>query len=308
MKRKNLLLLISMIILAMLIAACGAEPEVVTRIVTETETITEQIEVEVTRMVEGESITETIIEEVTRVVEVVTEGGGDAGAVSEFHTAWPYQAPPAGHFNTFVSDRIDLGIYLHIMQPPLFFYLWSDADWMPLAGDSWEWVDDTTLQVKIHEGAVWSDGSAFTTQDVIDTFDIARLQSLTVWQSVVEVVAVDDYTVNFLLDAPSTTAPRRILREVNIRPSSTYGSWAEQVRGLVDQGLTSDADEWSALLQDFNEFRPDDMVVLGPYKIDQDSITESQMILNKNESSFMADWVNFDRIVNFNGETPDVTP
>ncbi|MCB0043730.1 MAG: hypothetical protein KDE23_28780, partial [Caldilinea sp.] len=87
-----------------------------------------------------------------------------------------------------------------------------------------------------------------------------------------------------------------------------YGSWAEQVRGLVDQGLTSDADEWSALLQDFNEFRPDDMVVLGPYKIDQDSITESQMILNKNESSFMADWVNFDRIVNFNGETPDVTP
>ncbi|MCB0020852.1 MAG: hypothetical protein KDE09_23820, partial [Anaerolineales bacterium] len=72
--------------------------------------------------------------------------------------------------------------------------------------------------------------------------------------------------------------------------------------------LTSDADEWSALLQDFNEFRPDDMVVLGPYKIDQDSITESQMILNKNESSFMADWVNFDRIVNFNGETPDVTP
>ena len=308
MKRKNLLLLISMIILAMLIAACGAEPEVVTRIVTETETITDTIEVEVTRMVDGEVVMETVVEEVTRIVEVITDGGDEEMAVSEFHTAWPYQAPPAGHFNTFVSDRINLGIYHHIMQPPLFFYLWNDADWMPLAGDTWEWVDETTIQVTIHEGAVWSDGSAFTTQDVIDTFDIARLQNLTVWQSLVDVVAVDDYTVNFLLDAPSTTAPRRILREINISPSSTYGPWAEQVRALVDQGLDSESDEWSALLQEFNEFRPDDMVVLGPYKIDQDSITESQMILNKNDSSFMADWVNFDRIVNFNGETPDVTP
>ena len=308
MKRKNLLLLISLVILAMLAVACEPQTVEVTRVVTETETITEQVEVEVTRVVDGEVVTETVVEEVTRIVEVATEGEGEEMAVSEFHTAWPYQAPPAGHFNTFVSDRINLGIYHHIMEPPLFFYLWADSDWMPLAGDSWEWVDDTTIRVNIHEGASWSDGSAFTTQDVVDTFDIARLQSLTVWQSVVEVVVVDDYTVDFMLDAPSTTAPRRILREVNIRASSTYGPWAEQVRDLVAQGLDSDSDEWSALLQEFNEFRPDDMVVLGPYKIDQDSITESQMILNKNESSFMADWVSFDRIVNFNGETPDVTP
>jgi peptide/nickel transport system substrate-binding protein len=61
-------------------------------------------------------------------------------------------------------------------------------------------------------------------------------------------------------------------------------------------------------LQEFNEFRPEDMVVLGPFKIDPNSITDSQMILNKNETSFMVDWVKFDRIVNFNGETPDVTP
>ncbi len=303
MKLKRLLPFAFVLIASIIFVACQATPEVVT------ETVVQEVPVEVTRIVEGEVVVETITEEVevTRVVEVAAEPE-ETMAVSEFHTAWPYQAPPAGHFNSFVSDAINLGIYHHILQPPLFFYLWDDADWMPLAGESWEWADDTTLQVKLPAGAVWSDGSAYTSQDVVDTFDILRLQNTTVWRFINAVEAVDETTVNFLLNEPSTTVPRRILREVNIRPSSTYGEWAAQVRDLVAAGSDPDAAEWADLLQAFNEFRPDDMVVLGPYKIDQDSITESQMILNKNESSFMADWVKFDRIVNFNGETPDVTP
>jgi peptide/nickel transport system substrate-binding protein len=229
-------------------------------------------------------------------------------APSEFHIAWPYQVPPTGHFNTFVSDRINLGIYHHIMEPPLFFYMWADADWMPMAGKSWEWVDDVTLRVHLQEGAVWSDGSPFTSQDVVDTFDIGRLQNLTVWRFLDDVMAVDDTTVDFKLKEPSTTILRRILRDMNIRASSTYGEWAQKVRDLIAAGKTSEDEEWQTLLQDFNEFRPDDMVVLGPYKIDQNSITDSQMILNKVPTSFMAERVQFDRIVNFNGETPDVTP
>ena len=43
------------------------------------------------------------------------------------------------------------------------------------------------------------------------------------------------------------------------------------------------------------------MVVLGPYKIDAASVTESQMIINKVPTSFMADKVKFDKLVNYNG-------
>jgi peptide/nickel transport system substrate-binding protein len=298
--------------LGALLAACEAEVVEVTRVVTETETITETIteEVEVTRMVEGESIVETITQEVevTRVVEVPSDSG-DGEGVSEFHTAWPYTPPPAGHFNTFVTDGWALSIYHTLMEPSLFFYVWHDQSWLPLAGEAWEWVDDTTLRVELVEGAVWSDGSDFTSQDVIDTFDIRRLLGSSEWPYMTEVVALDDHTIEFHLIEPSTTFPRRVLsRIVGLRASSVYGEYAERVRELVDQGLDSDSSEWQALLQEFNEFRPEDMVVLGPYKIDPNSVTESQMILNKNESSFMADWVKFDRIVNFNGETPDVTP
>jgi peptide/nickel transport system substrate-binding protein len=310
-KHKKFLLLVLALAASLILVACQPQVVEVTRVVTETqvETVTEEVQVEVTRIVEGEVVVETITEEVevTRIIEVPAEG--ESAGLSEFHTAWPYTPPPAGHFNTFVSNSMDLFIYQPLMEPSLFFYVWHDQSWLPLAGDSWEWVDDTNLRVNLHQDAVWSDGSPFTAQDVIDTFTIRRLLSSSEWDYMTEIVAVDDNTVEFHLIEPSTTFPRRVLsRAVAIRASSVYSEYAERTRELIDQGLDADSEEWQALLQEFNEYRPEDMVVLGPFKIDPASITESQMILNKNESSFMADWVMFDRIVNFNGETPDVTP
>jgi peptide/nickel transport system substrate-binding protein len=227
---------------------------------------------------------------------------------SAMHVAWPYQAPPSGHFNSFVANAMNLGIYVHTMYPPLFFYMWADDDWMPLAGQSWEWADENTLHVSLIEGAVWSNGDAFTSQDVVDTFDILRLQNTTVWRFLADTAVIDDTTVAFDLSAPSTTVLRRIFREVNIRPSAIYGDYAQRVRDMVADGMTSEDSAWSSMLQEFNEFRPGETIVLGPYQIDPNSITEAQMTLNKVESSYWADRVNFDRIVNFNGETPDITP
>lgn len=229
-------------------------------------------------------------------------------ALAEFHPAYPYSPPPTGHFNSYVTNGFTLGIYQMLMEPSLFMYIWADGSWMPVAGESWEWADDTTLRVNLIQGAMWSDGHEFTSTDVVDSFAIARLMNRAVWQYINDVQAVDDYTVDFILNEPSTTVPRRILREEAIRSSTTYGEFAQRVRDLVDAGKTNADDEWKSLLQEFNEFRPDDMVVLGPYKIDPASITESQMIMNKVETSYWADTVKFDRLVNYNGETPVVTP
>jgi len=69
--RKVSIYLLALLVLALALAACQPQTvEVeVTRVVTETQTITEQVEV--TRMVEGESVTEMV--EVTRIVEVEVE-------------------------------------------------------------------------------------------------------------------------------------------------------------------------------------------------------------------------------------------
>lgn len=236
------------------------------------------------------------------------QAAAPAAAVSEFHPAWPYSPPPTGHFNTFVTDGFAMGIYQQLMEPSLFMYKWADATWIPVAGESWEWTDDTNLTVKLIQGAKWSDGSDFTSKDVVDTFNIVRLLNQTVWRSLTEVKAVDELTVQFTLNAPSNIAPRYILRNVQIHASSVYGDYAQKVADLVAAGKTAEDQEWKDLLADFNKFRPEDMVVLGPYKIDPASITESTMIWNKVPTSWWADKVKFDRFVNYNGETPTITP
>ena len=99
--------------------------------------------------------------------------------VSEFHPAWPWTPPPAGNFNTYHPDGYNLFIYQALMEPPFFMYKWVDASWIPVAGTEWSWKDDTTLEVKLIQGAVWSDGHPFTTEDVISSFNIERAPSCT---------------------------------------------------------------------------------------------------------------------------------
>ncbi len=50
------------------------------------------------------------------------------------------------------------------------------------------------------------------------------------------------------------------------------------------------------------------MVVTGPFKIDKDSITESQLTMNKVDTAWNADQTDLEKMVIYNGETPAVTP
>lgn len=69
---KRAFLIISLLGTAVFLAtACQPQTVEVTRVVTQT--VTDQVQVEVTRIVEGESVTETVVQEVTRVVEVQPE-------------------------------------------------------------------------------------------------------------------------------------------------------------------------------------------------------------------------------------------
>ncbi len=230
-------------------------------------------------------------------------------APSEFHGAWPYKVPPEGHYNSYVPGALTLGIYWPLMEMPGAMYIWAKDDWIPLLFTSWEFVPDKDLfVVHLRQGVKWSDGSDFTAQDVVTTFEVGRLRKWTVFRYVDEVKAVDDYTVQFHMHNPSTAVERYVVRLTPIRAHSVYGEIAKKVQDLRAKGVKSDSDEWKALQKELNEFRPKEMVVTGPYKIDPNSITEAQLTLVKNESSWIADQVNFDKLVIFNGETPTVTP
>ncbi len=227
----------------------------------------------------------------------------------EFHGAWPYQVPPEGHFNTIngIPKRILMdGIYRDILEMPLGMYYWQDKKWMQLLATDWKF-DGDNFRVTLRKGVKWSDGKDFGPKDVVTTFTLLRLMRQPVWNFIDDVKADGDNGVVFHMNKPSTVVERYVIRE-NMRSDATFGEWAKKVQDLFASGKTVDSNEFKQMNQEFQQYRPKEMITTGPFKIDIASITNAQLTLVKVPTSWVADKVAFDKVVLYNGETPDITP
>ncbi len=241
----------------------------------------------------------------TASAEQPTAAAQPAAIGKEFHGAWPYTLPPKGHYNSFVTDFMDFGIYNDMLETPLAIYDWADSKFIPLLATEWTNEAGDIYTVKLQSGVKWSDGSEFSSDDVLTTFYLLRVMSNSVWRYIDKVEAPDKTTVRFHFAKPSSVAPRFILK-TRIRPNSVYKDLGEKAKALVDK--PADSDENKALREELTKFRPTDFVSSGPVKLDPASITSSRLTLVKNEGGFNADKFAFDAVVLYNGETPDITP
>jgi peptide/nickel transport system substrate-binding protein len=235
----------------------------------------------------------------------------DGGA--EFHAAYPYQQPPTGHFNTFVTNAIlapPNTLYGDLIYQPLGMYYWGTGEWLPLLATEWSYLEDgETFEINLREGVVWSDDTPFTAEDYEVTLQCLRIMSNTLWSYIDEVNIVDDHTVHLHMSTPSTVVERYAIRTANPRPASVYGEWADRARELFDAGMTTEDPEGAQLLDQFNQFRPEDVPVTGPFMIDTNSITSAQLTMVRNDLAWNVDQVHFDRIINYNGEDgADIAP
>ena len=218
------------------------------------------------------------------------------------NVAWPYQVPPTGHFNTFASGGITLGQYMDLHEPPLAVLMWATGDYQGMVAEEFGWDEDGNYVIKMAEGNSWSDGSAMTAADLMATFNIFRLRGDTVWASLSGIEMVDDSTVKFHMDAPSSLAERIILT-TNLRPASVFGDIADRAAAM-----NPGDDGWDALLQELTEFRPETPVSGGPYTILPDTISEANLMMELNPGGFAGDMQHFDMVRMWNGETEVVTP
>jgi peptide/nickel transport system substrate-binding protein len=238
------------------------------------------------------------------------------GPGKAFHGAWPYEMPPGGHFNTYVTKAIPIGVpltpgsgpYWDLFQPPLGIFRWAENRWTAVLAQAWRLVPPDTFTVTLRSGVNWSDGTPFTSKDVATTFWVGRLENWTVWRYVDRIDTPDDLTVSFHMHRPSSIAERFIMRERMRGAASVFGDFAKRVQDLVAAGKDSESDEWKKLRQELLEFRPSEPLSVGPYKIDVGSMNEAQLTMVKNPGGYAADKVRFDQIVLYNGETPQVTP
>jgi peptide/nickel transport system substrate-binding protein len=225
----------------------------------------------------------------------------------EFHGAWPYDLQPKGHYNYFAASGgiLQISIYQDLFMPTLATWLWSDAKWNYLLAESTS-QSGNVFSVKLRPNVKWSDGSPFTSKDVVTTFTIGRMDNFTIWNYISKVEAEGDLGVKFTYKTPSSVGERYILR-VSIGPDSIYGATARKAAELFAAGKETTSEEVRALRADKDSLRPDPFSV-GPYKIDKDSVTEARLTMVRNEYGLFADKVNFDKVVVYQGETAQITP
>lgn len=233
-------------------------------------------------------------------------GGGAAVKGGQFNGAWPYDLPPKGHFNYFATGSLLSGsVYQDTFLPNLAMYKWADAKWEYFLAESSS-LAGNVFSVKLRPNVKWSDGKAVTSQDVVTTYVIGRMEGFAIWNYIDKVEAAGDLEVKFTFKTPSSLGERLILRN-SIRPDSIYGALAKKAADLFAAGKTTASDEIKAVRKELADLRPT-MVYSGPYKIDTTSITEAQLTLVKNPGGLFADQVNFDKLVIYQGETAQVTP
>ncbi len=232
----------------------------------------------------------------------------------EFHGAWPYEAKPKGHFNLVnpLPDAIlgNYGIYMDLLVPPPAMYLWKERKYVALLAEDGGWGFDKaagTYKVTLKKGLKWSDGNAVTSKDLVTSRWMAYIMRDILWDYLDKLEATDEQTVVAHMKQPSTVVERYMLR-YPIYSDAVYGKYAKRAQDIVAAGKDMDSAEGKALNAEFQKFRPKKVVVSGPFNFDYNSITNSQLTLVKNKTGYGADKTQFEKIVLFNGEVPDVTP
>ena len=123
-----------------------------------------------------------------------------------------------------------------MMYEPLFFFnnLASlDTPAVPLLGEEYQWNEDgTQLDVTLKEDVVWSDGEAFTAEDVAFTFNLIRdTPELNTSGNAPAAEVVDETHVTLVFDLPSFTDGPSMLGSTYIVPEHI---WAEKTEVATD--------------------------------------------------------------------------
>ncbi|HSJ87893.1 MAG TPA: ABC transporter substrate-binding protein [Anaerolineales bacterium] len=164
------------------------------------------------------------------------------------------------------------------------------------------------ITITLPKGATWSDGTPLTSKDVVGTWNILWMRKSTSWNSLFDVVAKDDQTVQWQISTPGPAILDAIVRSNSPRPYSQYGKWMDAAAKFRADNADLDGDEVKAANDELNAFLPDAGVVYGPYNIDPASVTEAQFTMKKVPTGFNADKIDFDSVIVYYGDTEQDLP
>ncbi|MGK5446956.1 ABC transporter substrate-binding protein [Streptomyces radiopugnans] len=161
-------------------------------------------------------------------------GGSGGGAKDETLVVFTGQAGDyQANFNPF-SPTMNEGPGT-IFEPLFYFNQVRDEPAEPLLGTEYSWNEDgTELSVTLREGVKWSDGEAFTADDVVFTLDmISKYKEMNGTGYKGRAEAVDDTHVKITFDEPSYMDGPQILGKIFIVPEHVWKGFEEPSKNTV---------------------------------------------------------------------------
>lgn len=128
---------------------------------------------------------------------------------------------------------------LYSVYDRLIFRDFLEGGLKPGLAETWEWESETSLVLELRQGVTFHDGSAFTAEDVVFTFErILDPESDFVtargtFTNIAGVEAVDDYTVRIDTKAPDPVLEQVLtMQEASIVPAEAYAGGASEFNQL----------------------------------------------------------------------------
>ncbi|MDQ0720683.1 MULTISPECIES: ABC transporter substrate-binding protein [Paenibacillus] len=135
-------------------------------------------------------------------------GSGSASTTLTVAAATDIESFDPHNNNNTSSEAVLVNVFDYLIK--------NDSEQKKVAGlaTSWDQVDDTTWRFKLREGVTFHNGDPFTSADVKYTLErVAKDETLkqnSYFKNIVEVKAVDDYTVDIITDGPDPLLLNRL--------------------------------------------------------------------------------------------------
>ena len=131
----------------------------------------------------------------------------------------------------------------------------TDGLAQPWAAESYEWLDETTIDVTLRNDMTWHDGQPVTVDDVIFSFQAPMGEEVPMYKPFVgnieNVEATGENTLRFTLKEPSAAFLVTTLAKVNLVPKHIWG-------GILDDLSTKD--------ENAESYQEDMPIGSGPFK------------------------------------------
>ncbi|WP_413375720.1 ABC transporter substrate-binding protein [Paenibacillus taichungensis] len=167
---------------------------------------------------------------------------------------------PPTNFNLLSGNPafpVNYGNSRELVYETLFMVNQLDGGLEPLLGNSYEWTDETTLRIELNADAKWSDGTAFTADDVVYTYELGKKYDInwsSFWTYISEVKADGAQAVEIKLN-PDNPNKLTVLDSIELIPMLPKHIW-EEIEKKNNNDLT-------AIRKEIN----DNPVGTGAYKL-----------------------------------------